>query len=528
MAAAARVPCGDPRTFMNREMNIESEREPTATPWSGWAAFTTLGLVAVFAAACSNGEPTGGGSTSGEPAVVEARPPNVLLISLDTLRADRLGVYGYERPTSPFMDQLASAGAHFTDVSSPSSKTATSHMSMFTGMHPTVHGVRNCYTPDTQRVSGELPLLAEHFERAGYRTAAFTGGGMMTHELGFDRGFGIYDDQGGGADRVFPRAESWLREYAKTEGGKADPVPFFLFVHTYEIHDPYTPPAEWQARFVGDYQGAIDSTRIEFPENAAEVWKTNPEFYEEVQARFWGQFKGNDPADIAHMSDLYDAGIAYTDALLAELFGVLAELGLENEDLLVVLTSDHGDEFSEHGQMTHQTLYQGVLHVPLIVRWPGKVAAGLALNQPVQGADLMPSILELAELEPLAPVQGRSWVPSLSGEPVPWELAWSELGTPNNEMASMRWGKYKLMGDRRTRKGRLFDLDFDPAERFDGTDVFPELAVHMGVVMESLEKANLELLPKYPTIPVTLGDAAKGAMDALGYTGDDPLPADGE
>lgn len=480
------------------------------------ALFAGLGWLA----ACST-EPAA-------PEVPPERPVNVLLISLDTLRADRLGVYGYDRPTSPFMDSLAAAGAHFTDVSSPSSKTATSHMTMLTGMHPTVHGVRNCYTPDTQRVNPGMPLLTEHFEKAGYRTAAFTGGGMMTHELGFDRGFEIYDDQGGGADRVFSRTEKWLRDYAQVESPKQDPRPFFLFVHTYEIHDPYTPPAEWQAKFVGDYQGKIDSTRIEFPENAAEVWKTDPEFYENVQQRFWGGFRGNDPKDVAHMSDLYDAGIAYTDALLGNLFGVLAELGLESEDLLVVLTSDHGDEFSEHGQMTHHTLYQGVLHVPLIVRWPGKVAPGTVLNQPIQGADLMPSLVELAELELMGAPQGRSWAPSLAGEMVPWEMAWSELGTPNNEQASLRWGKYKLIGDRKSRKVQLFDLDFDPKERFDGLENFKELAAQLGLTMEKFEGQNLALAPAFPTVPITLGDAAKGAMDALGYTGDDPPSAVGK
>lgn len=475
----------------------------------------SLALVAI---ACSSDAPDPMGTSSAG----SDSPPNVLLISLDTLRADRLGAYGYERPTSPFIDGLAAAGALFTDVSSPSSKTATSHMTMLTGMHPTVHGVRNCYTPETQRVSSKMPLLTEHFERAGYRTAAFTGGGMMTHELGFDRGFDIYDDQGGGAHRVFPRAQDWLREYAATEGGKDDPVPFFLFVHTYEIHDPYTPPVEWQAKFVDpDYAGQVDSTRIEFPENAAEVWKTDPAFYEEVQQRFWGGFHGNEPADVAHMSDLYDAGIAFTDDLLADLFGVLRELGLEDERLLVVLTSDHGDEFSEHGQMTHQTLYQGVLHVPLVVRWPGRVPAGLAIDAPVQGADLMPSILDLVGLDLLEPVQGRSWRPALDGEELGWELAWSELGTPINEQAALRFNQYKMIADRKSREGVLFDLELDPGETVDGSEQAPELAAELGAKMEAQERANWELQPGFPTIPITLGDAAKGAMDALGYTGGD-------
>lgn len=479
-----------------------------------WRAAGVAALA--WSAACSQ--------TPIEPEPEPERPPNVLLISLDTLRADRLGAYGYQRPTSPFLDRVAAEGALFLDHSAPSSKTATSHMSMLTGMHPTVHGVRNCYTPETLAVSPELPLLAEHFEAAGYRTAAFTGGGMMTHELGFDRGFEIYDDAGGGADRVFPKAESWLRDYAGVEGQKNDPRPFFLFVHTYEIHDPYTPPAEWQARFVGDYQGEIDSTRVELPADAAEVWKTNPEFYEAVQQRFWGKFHGWEPTDVQHMSDLYDAGIAYTDDLLGKLFDVLRELGLEDENLMVVITSDHGDEFSEHGQMTHQTLYQGILHVPLIVRWPGHVKAGLRPAQPVQGADLMPSIVELAELELMGEPQGQSWVPSLSGEPVEWNLAWSELGTPKNELASLRWGRYKLIGNRDTRRGIFFDLEADPGEKFDMVENFKDLAAHMSGLLKELEAENLAIEPRFPPTPVTLGDAAKGAMDALGYTGDGTKP----
>lgn len=495
------------------------------TGLGGWGLVLSLGALG----ACS---PSGPSEPEGSP----ERAPNVLLISLDTLRADRLGCYGYERPTSPHLDAIAAAGARFVDVSSPASKTATSHMTMLTGMHPTVHGVRNCYTPETQAVNPKLPLLAEYFQEAGYRTAAFTGGGMMTHELGFDRGFESYEDSGGGADRVFPKAEAWLEEYSKVEGTKADPRPFFLFVHTYEIHDPYTPPMEWQAKFVGDYKGEIDSTRVPIPENAAEIWKTDPGFYEDIQERFWGKFKGNLPSDVAHVSDLYDAGIAYTDDLLGGLFETLSRLGLEDENLLLVITSDHGDEFSEHGQMTHQTLYQGILHVPLIVRWPGHVPAGRTPRQPVQGADLAPSILELAGLSPGAMVQaegpegappeepvemqGRSWVPSLTEELVPWNVAWSELGTPNNEEASLRWGRYKLIGNRFTYKAKLFDLEMDPGETFDGHDNFRDLGALLGQRMAAIDAANRALEPQFPTTPVTLGGAAQGAMNALGYTGE--------
>ncbi|MDF1800687.1 MAG: sulfatase-like hydrolase/transferase [Planctomycetota bacterium] len=461
----------------------------------------------------------------GEPQVpvpVEAaKPPNILLVSLDTLRADRLGCYGYDRDTSPLLDRLAGEGTLFLDLSAPSSKTAPSHMTMLSGMHPGVHGVRNCYTVESQAASADLPLLPELLAEVGYRTAAFTGGGMLSGELGFERGFEVYDEAGGGAERVLPKAGAWLRDYAATEGAKDDPAPFFLFVHTYEIHDPYTPPKEWQQRFAAGYQGGIDSTRIEYPLDAAEAWKTDPGFYDAIQARFWGGMRPT-PEDVQHLSNLYDAGIGYTDSVLAELWRTVEELDLD-EELLLVVTSDHGEEFNEHGKLTHKTIYQPVLHVPLIVRWPGRVEAGAGVAAPVQGADLAPSLLELAGLTPEPVMQGRSWVPKLrsgDGAPVPVDLVWSELGTPDNEEAALRWGRYKLIGHRAAKTLAVYDLEVDPGEKVDAAGMLTEVT---GVLTERLmeqETANGTLAPGFRTQPVTLGGAAQGMIDALGYTGD--------
>ncbi len=447
----------------------------------------------------------------------EQGPVSVILVSLDTLRADRLGCYGYDRGTSPFLDKIAAEGARFTSASSPSSKTATSHMSMLSGFHPTVHGVRNCYTADALGANPEMPMLAEYFDAVAYKTAAFTGGGMMTHELGFDRGFSVYDDAGGGADRVFPKAASWLREYAAVESEKDDPTPFFLFVHTYEIHDPYTPPMAFQERFASGYKGTINSERVDLPEDAAEAWKTDPEFYQGVQDQFWGGFQGYLQEDVAQMSNLYDAGIAYTDSLLEELWKTVEELGLDGEVLLVI-TSDHGEEFGEHNGMSHQTVFEEILHVPLIVRWPGKVAPGLVLDNPVQGIDLSPSLVELAGIPSLTEAQGFSWAESLGGETVEWNTVWSELGTPNNELASLKWGRYKLIGNRQKQDAGLYDLRVDPDEKFNSIQNFEELGVHLSKLMFAQEASNLELAKKYPPVPAPLGAAAKGAMDALGYT----------
>lgn len=468
-----------------------------------------IGLSLLLALGCKQDEP------GVQPAPYAGK--NVLLISLDTLRADRLGCYGYERSTSPFLDQLAASGVRFEAVTAPATKTAPSHMSMFTGMHPGVHGVRNYYGAEGTAAAPGLPTLPEMFRGNGYQTAAFTGGGMMSGELGFARGFEVYDDGGGGAPRVFGKVSDWLGARVALD----DPRPFFLFVHTYEIHDPYTPPAEWAARFTSPYEGPVDATRVEFPENYAELWKTDPEFYERVQERFWGNYRGGNADDVRYISELYDAGIAYTDDLLRQLFAELVALGLD-EDLVVILTSDHGEEFGEHGQLTHQSLYQEVLHVPLLVRLPDGARAGEVVAQPVQGADLTPSLSALLGLDPPfdVPWQGRSWVPALLGEEQePWP-SWAEIATPSNDERSLRWGRIKRIA-RDGGEVELYDLGFDPGEEFDAVENTVDLERHLAELMQAEARSVSDLRADYEASAVELGDAAQAQMNALGYTGED-------
>ena len=390
-------------------------------------------------------------------------------------------------------------------------------MSMFTGLHPGAHGVKNYYGVDSRALSPDVPLLAELLLDAGYHTVAYTGGGMMSAELGFERGFDLYDDQGGGGDRVFARAIDWLdRAIPELDADE----PFFLFVHTYEIHDPYTPPAEWQERFTSPYDGGIDSTRIEIPENGAEVWKRDPTFYEAIQDRFWGKFRGQDPRDVQHMRDLYDAGIAYTDHLFETFWQKAREHGLD-DDVILIVTSDHGEEFQEHGGMSHQTIYEEILGVPLIVRPPGGLAAGArVVDTPVSGVDLMPSILELAGLAVPEGLQGRSWLPALSGASdgsAPFR--WAELATPKNPTLAVRRGPFKLLGDRFTRDTVLFDLESDPAERNDVKAANPEEHQALAGIAEAQVAENATRAGSHPTIPVKLSEDAQAEMDRLGYTG---------
>ncbi len=472
-------------------------------------------LIATGLAACK---------PSGEPAptaAIRARP-SVLLISLDTLRADRLGCYGYDRPTSPVIDGLAANAVLFEDVASPSAKTATSHMSMFTGLHPGAHGVRNTYGGTGLAPHADLTTIFQAAKAAGYITVGFTGGGMMSAELGFGRGFDLYDARGGGGDRVFQRATQWCAENLEA----LEDEPLLLFVHTYEIHDPYTPPLEWQTRFVdAAYAGAIDATRISLPENAAETWKTDPHFYTEVQDRFWGGFDGGSAADVQYLSDLYDAGIAYTDDLLGQFLGSIAPTRFARE-CLVVLTSDHGDEFQEHGNLTHQSIYQEILHVPLIFKLPSTdpasaARAGVRIARPVRGIDLGPSLAEWCGVQLSAVVQGLSLLPEVRGATRSESETWSEIGTVANELASLRAGPYKLLALKAApEQGALYDLSLDPRERFDRLADYPEMVRQLGQRLSASVEANSELARRYPPGAVEMGAETLGALQALGYTGE--------
>lgn len=442
------------------------------------------------------------------------RRPNVLVVSLDTLRADRLGTYGYERGTSPNLDALGLDGIVFDNLSAPSSKTASSHMSMFTGVHTGAHGIINFTTDVGRAASAELPLVAELFSAAGYDTAAFTGGGMLRAELGFARGFDVFDHRGGGAQQVFDRGREWFATTASSDR------PFFLLLHTYEVHDPYTPPDVWQDRFAGGYSGEMDSRRVDFDGESEAAFEHLTEF-RSIQDRFWNSFDRHSPADVQHLSDLYDAGVAYTDHLLGELWSDLQAEGW-TDDLILVITSDHGDAFLEHDKLTHRTIHEEILHVPLIVRFPDKRAAGRRVDAHVQGVDLMPSLLDLVGLRIPDHVQGRSWLPWIQRPEGPaggdWDWAWAELGDPGTDLSALREGDWKLIGmPSKEHPGFLYDLVEDPGEQQPSTALHKERAMSMAQRMESLTAENRALGERFQSTEVRLDGSGMADLQRLGY-----------
>jgi len=281
----------------------------------------------------------------------EAAPPNVILVSLDTLRADHLGCYGYQRETSPNLDAFAESAHLFEHCLAPSSWTTPSHASVFTGDFPAVHGagVPRGSMQRRSELPGRFETLAEFARDQHYRTVAFTEGYFVGSRWGLAQGFERYSDgpgKGVPTEKVvkdtFTNAQNWVEKNKDT--------PFFLFVHTYGPHWPYTPPSRYLERFVGD-------PSPEFPEG---------------EAILAGDIEDDD-YDLLRMA--YDASIAYTDEVFGEFIAYLErERVLDNT--IVIVFSDHGEEFGEHGGAMHGlTLYNEVLEVPLLIRTPGQEQA---------------------------------------------------------------------------------------------------------------------------------------------------------
>jgi arylsulfatase A-like enzyme len=327
----------------------------------------------------------------------------IIVVSLDTLRADRLGCYGNARDTSPFLDRLAARGVRFERAQSLYPSTLTSHMSIFTSLYPREHAV---FPPDG-RLAATIPTLPEVFQRAGYRTAGFTEAGQVKGLYGFARGFDVFDDsvehRADDVERTLGRGLDFLRSLAPGER-------YFLFLHSYAIHAPYNPPPPYDRLFWSEEPPTVFAP-------------TGPNFL-----RF-NSYRGTlPPGAVDYFLALYDGSIRYVDDRLREFYGQIEALGLA-DDLTLVVTSDHGEEFLEHGQLSHGQIYDETLHVPLLLLHP-QLREPRQVAHLVQLIDLAPTLYDLAAIAP-PDVSGSSLVPLLAGErgePRGW--AYAEVETP--------------------------------------------------------------------------------------------------
>ncbi|MDP6849474.1 MAG: sulfatase [Planctomycetota bacterium] len=354
-----------------------------------------LALLASFLPAC-------GGADSGEGSSAEKRAsaaqaagmPPIILVSLDTCRADRLGFMGARNPNSPSLDKLASESVVFTNCISQSSNTGPSHRSLFTGMFPTRHKhAMGSYVESPFMLSGLL-------KDVGYQTAAFTGGGFLAGKLGFADGFDIYVDKDEGYEEsmqyrrglssILPQAASWWRKESPNWANGTTGNPFFLFLHTYDIHCPYWPGEGYRNRYGSWYEGSADLQSMCGQED--------------FQAFLDGGVKNE---DINYLNAMYDAGVAMTDELTGRFLEMLRKDGVLDKSILII-TSDHGETLGEHRYIGHNQMWEEQLHVPLMIRFPGGEWGGTRIPDPVMLVDVLPTLLDALELPAPEGVQGTS------------------------------------------------------------------------------------------------------------------------
>lgn len=354
-----------------------------------------LGACLLAAAGC--GDKGGGGPAAPQSGFGAFAGANLIIVSLDTLRADATSMGGGADAAelTPTLAALAKESVLFEHARSQAPHTAPSHMTLFTSTLPSVHDVQNVsfdqvLAPGQKKEAiikparTDIPVLAEVLKSRGFHTVGLTDGGNLNPPHGFDRGFDTYTYDLEGVEAKAQLGVKWVGQLA------AEPQkPFFLFWHTYQIHAPYCPPPSYVEQWAPkSYQGFMRE-RIESMEG-----KTFRERWAAKAQVFWKdrELFGQPEADFLH--GVYRGGVRYTDDELVALIQSLRESGLLDKSILVV-TSDHGEEFHEHGRWQHEALFEECLRVPLLVRLPGGRNGGTRLRTPVALIDVMPTVLDL-------------------------------------------------------------------------------------------------------------------------------------
>jgi arylsulfatase A-like enzyme len=344
--------------------------------------------------------------------------PNVLFILIDTLRADHLRVYGYGRATSPAIDALAAEGWLFEQHVSSASQTIPATLSMLLSQHPVEHGFVHRedgqFAKNRPQYPDALLFLSEVFSAAGYATAAFVGNPFLTRENGFAQGFDEFFYSEGRGALLTAAGVRWLEERADRSR------PFFAYLHFFDVHWPYDPPPAYRRR-------------IGPPAHGRPVYTNGPA---PTAKR----------ADVEAAMAAYDGEIAYVDDQVAKLVEALSALRLR-DDTIIVVTSDHGDEFLEHGGLGHgTTVYGELVRVPLVLVYPPAFAGGRRVTHLTRQIDLAPTLLETAGIDSPPRFRGHSLAE-------PAARAFAEAGAWNAVYA----GDRKLVVNEETGVVELFD-----------------------------------------------------------------------
>lgn len=479
----------------------------------GGLALAIAGLVA----AC-------GSRTEDAPAGAQssADRPDIILVSIDSLRFDHLGCYGYKKPTSPNIDRIASEGVRCESAVSTTSWTLPAHAAMFTGLFDSTHGL----VDNGLRLTEERPTLAAVLRGNGYQTAGFFGGPYLDPGFGFGHGFMHYEScmspppgerasrepGSGAAAGALPTLAELERSHADITGPRTleavtrwlgrevDARPLFLFVHLWDVHYDYNPPREYVEMFDPGYTGTLD---------ASNLMKNS-----EINAHMA-------PRDFDHLVALYDGEIRFSDDILGKILAAVEKRGRMANTLLVI-TADHGEEFFEHGGKGHQrTLFDEVVRVPLIVRWPGQLVGERVVREEVRLVDLMPTVLSSAGIAQQPPMQGRDVLKLWRGETLTDAPALCELLVDKNDVRALRTNAFKVIDYRKARVTHGYDLVRDPREERPIAGQSPRVSGAREELDRVLE-ADTALRKKIGAgvQPAETPEAVRRRIHGLGYAGD--------
>jgi len=440
-------------------------------------------------------------------ASVSAPPPNIVLITVESLRPDHMASFGGPRTTSPRLDALSEEAVFYTDAHSVTSWTLSSHASLFTGLYPTAHQT----TGPLSKLGSAYTTIAESLSERGYDCAGFVSGPYLRKQHGLNQGFSIYDDSAaeltsaaGHGDITNGRMHDLTSSFV--ESRRASDRPFFLFGYYWDPHYDYIPPAPFDNEFVDARCETIDVTGYE---TAGHVTADIT------------------PAQLRYVESQYDGEIKCTDEILGRLFDVLRAEG-QWDNTLVIITSDHGEEFFDHGEKGHKhNLYVESVHVPLIVKYPGGERRGTD-DRLVSLVDIHPTILEVADIAGYEHLHGVSLCEPnpAANRPIYFELLsrWyfpkPGGGTDVQEQSfvAIRRGDHKLIKSSANEFVELYDVRADPREQ---VDLFGERTARAKRLFTTLTswRADMQAIAEYHTEggDAQISGEALERLRALGY-----------
>jgi arylsulfatase A-like enzyme len=475
--------------------------------------------------------------------------PNIVLISIDSLRSDHLGCYGYDKPTSPTIDWLAGQGILFEHSLAHSPWTLPSHVSLLSSLYPSAHGVESI----NQKPSENVTLVQEILKRNGYRTAAFTGGGFVGSSYGFDRGFELFVDQRRGTDRWVSQTLDWVRKVKKEK--------WFVFMHTFAVHYPYKPNPRILKLFT-DWTPP-DSTTVE--EIAAQITDINDISDDEMRTlmlhrfihgtkifrKHFGSFFDSSgkrsvlfemlhrwstlpksEEDVSHIVTCYDSTIREVDEAIKKLVEGLEKLKLLSRTIIII-TSDHGEEFLERRWIGHGTsLFSEQIHIPLVYyfgkdlhHFPEQMLPGTNRNLSRQ-IDFLPSILGLLNIDPPPGIQGINLFDEEQSSRSLTSMA--SLIKPETDFLAIQSDSQKILFDAQKDSFYLYQLTQDRRERHPlimegkinrADSTHEDLKTYQPLLrtFKNLHRENENIVNTHSPETLVMSSKLKKQLKALGY-----------